>query len=44
MLNNFFLENRAVYETMWKTVVEQSRPQMAIRQYVWRLRIAFWIL
>jgi hypothetical protein len=32
----FFPENRAVYETMWKNIVEQSRPQMGI----WRMLIA----
>jgi len=26
----FFLENRAVYEKMWKNVVERSRPQITI--------------
>ena len=30
---------RAVYEIMWKTVVERGRPKMAI----WRMRIACWI-
>jgi hypothetical protein len=34
----FFL-NRAVYEIMWKNVVQPDRPQMAI----WRMRIACWI-
>jgi len=29
--------NRAVYETMWKNVVEPGRPQMTI----WRMRIAW---
>ena len=29
-------ENRAVYERMWKNIVERGRPQMAI----WRMRIA----
>ena len=28
MLNNFFPENRAVYEIMWKNIVEPERPQM----------------
>ena len=35
----FFLENRAIYEKMWKNIVEPSRPQMTI----WRMRIACWI-
>jgi hypothetical protein len=39
MMNIFFLENRAVCEIMWKYIVEQGRPQVAI----WRIRIACWI-
>jgi len=39
MSNNCFFENRAVYELMWKNVVERGRLQMAI----WRLRVACWI-
>ena len=39
MNNIFFFENPAVYEIMWKNVVEPGRPQMAI----WRMRIACWI-
>ena len=35
-----FFENRAVYEIMWKNIVELGRPHMAIR----RMRIACWIL
>jgi hypothetical protein len=39
VLNNiFFLENPAVYEKMWKNIVERGRPQMTI----WRMRIACW--
>jgi hypothetical protein len=26
----FFSENRAVYEIMWKNIVEQDKPQMSI--------------
>jgi hypothetical protein len=37
--NHFFLENRAVYEIMWKNIVEWGRPQMTI----WRMRIACWL-
>jgi len=38
--NNFFPpENRAVYEIMWKNIVQRGRPQMTI----WRMRIACWI-
>jgi hypothetical protein len=29
-------ENRAVYEIMWKNIVERGRPEMAI----WRMRVA----
>jgi len=32
--------NGAVYEIMWKNIVEPGRPQMTI----WCTRIAFWIL
>jgi hypothetical protein len=35
----FFFEKRAVYEIMWKNIVERRRPQMTI----WRMRVAFWI-
>ena len=27
----FFSENRAVYEIMWKNVVEPERPKMAVK-------------
>jgi hypothetical protein len=37
--NNFFFQNRAVYEIMWKNVIQPSRPQMTIG----RMRIACWI-
>jgi len=30
MFNNFFSENRAVYEIMWKNTVETDRPQMTM--------------
>jgi len=30
MFNNFFSENRAVYEIKWKNTVESERPQMTI--------------
>jgi len=39
MFNHLFLENRAVYEKMWKNVVEPDMPQMTI----WRIRIAWWV-
>jgi len=35
----FFPENGAVYEIMWKNIIEPGRPQMTI----WRMRIACWI-
>ena len=35
----FFFDNRAVYEIMWKNILESGRAQMTI----WRLRIACWI-
>jgi len=35
MFNNFFFENPAVYEIMWKNISERERPQMKI----WRMRI-----
>jgi hypothetical protein len=35
-----FIENRAVYEIMWKNIVERSRPRMTI----WHMRIACAIL
>jgi hypothetical protein len=40
MSNNFFFEPRAIYEIMWKNIVERGRPQAKIR----RMRIACWIL
>ena len=40
LLNNFFFfKNRAVYEIIWKNIVQPSRPQMTI----WRMRIECWI-
>jgi hypothetical protein len=38
-LINIFPENPAVYEIMWKNIVEFGRPQMTI----WRIRISCWI-
>jgi len=38
-VQQFFLENVAVYGIMWKNTVERGRPQMTI----WRMRIACWI-
>jgi hypothetical protein len=39
LFNNLFSEIRAVYEIMWKNVVERGRPQLIIC----RMRIACWI-
>jgi len=39
MFNKNFL-NLAVYEIMWKNIVEQERPQMTI----WWMRISRWVL
>ena len=33
------IENRTVYEIMWKNIAERDRAQMSI----WRMRIACWI-
>jgi len=30
MFDNFFSENHAIYEIMWKNMVEPDRPQMTI--------------
>jgi hypothetical protein len=38
MLNNFFFENRVVYEIMWENIVEPKRPQMT----TWGIGIACW--
>jgi hypothetical protein len=35
-ITNDFFENRAVYEIMWKNIVQLDRPQMT----PWRMRIA----
>jgi hypothetical protein len=39
MFDEFFPEDRVVYEIMWKNTVEPDWPQMPI----WRMRIACWI-
>jgi hypothetical protein len=38
--NFFFFENRAVYEKMWKNVVERGWSQMTM----WGMRFECWIL
>jgi hypothetical protein len=37
--NSFLCENRAVYETMWKNIVEPGRSRIT----AWRMRVAFCI-
>ena len=39
MFNNFFFLDRAVYQMMWKNIIELGTPQMSM----WRMRIACWI-
>ena len=39
IFNKFCIEIRAVYELMWKNIVQPGRPQMTI----WRMHIACWI-
>jgi len=36
VFNIFFKENRAIYEIMWKNILEPDEPYMTI----WRIRIA----
>ena len=38
VFSNVPFDNRAVYEIMWKNIVERGRPQLTI----WRMRIACW--
>ena len=38
--SNFFFFSCAIYEIMWKNVVERGQPQMTIR----RICIVFWII
>ena len=39
IFGKFIFWNRAVYEIIWKNIVEPDRPQMA----KWRMRISCWI-
>jgi len=39
MSNNFFPENRTVYEIMWINVLKRGRQKMGI----WRMRTECWI-
>ena len=34
VFNNFFLENHAVYEIMWKNIVQPDRPQIILRMRI----------
>jgi hypothetical protein len=38
MINNFF-ENHAIYEIMWKNIVQPDRPYVIM----WLMHIAGWI-
>ena len=38
MFNNFIFENLAVYEVMWKNIVQPERKQMTL----WHMRVACW--
>jgi len=38
VFSNFFPESCAVYDIMWKNIVEPDRPQK-----IWRMRISCWI-
>jgi len=38
MFNNFFFENRALYEISWENIVQPDRSQMT-----WPIRIKCWI-
>ena len=40
MFNHFFFENPAVYEILWRNIVEPDGPQMTTL----RMRIACWLL
>ena len=39
MFNNFFSDNHAVYQIIWKNTVQQGRAHMTI----WQIHIACWI-
>jgi hypothetical protein len=39
VFSNFFSENRAFCEIIWKNILERGRPHMTI----WRMRIVCWI-
>jgi hypothetical protein len=37
LFNNFFSENRAVFEITWKIMVKPDRPQIKIQYGAWAL-------
>jgi hypothetical protein len=39
VFSSILIENRSVYEKMWKHFVERGRPQMTTRH----MRISFWV-
>jgi len=39
VINNLFFENPAIYELMWKNIVDLVREHMTI----WRMYVAYWI-
>ena len=39
MFNNFYPDNRTVYEIMWKNAVQPDRSQMAIEYGACPLRV-----
>ena len=39
VFSTFFVEKRALYEKMWRNIVERGRPQMTI----WCMPIVCWI-
>jgi hypothetical protein len=41
VFSSFFLEKRAVYEGMWKNVLQRSRPQMTIKYGACALHAGF---
>jgi hypothetical protein len=43
MFKYIFLKNCAVYEIMWKNMVQSDRPHMTIQFWVERTHFACWI-
>jgi len=40
MFNNFFSENRALYEIMWKNMVQPDVQQITVRYITEKMRLA----